>query len=63
MVKMVMEEIDYMMWVKSLFEFRWGQTDFAIHHDSIGWVSYVTCYIGQVVVYGQVDISHQFRLK
>jgi hypothetical protein len=37
--------------------------DYTILHDSIGWVSYVTCYIGHVVVYGQVDISQQFRLK
>jgi hypothetical protein len=29
----------------------------------IGWISYVTYYVGQVVVYGRVDLSHQFRLK
>jgi hypothetical protein len=35
---MVMGEIDYMMYVKSLVDVRWGQTDYAIHHDSIDWV-------------------------
>ena len=39
MVKIDMDEIDYMMQVKSLFDVRWGQTDYAIHHESIGWVS------------------------
>jgi hypothetical protein len=26
-------------------------------------ISYVTCYVGQVVEYGRVDLSHQFSLK
>jgi hypothetical protein len=26
-------------------------------------ISYVTCYVGQVVGYDRVDLSHQFRLK
>jgi hypothetical protein len=63
MVKVDIGEIDYMMLVKNLFDVRWWLTNYAIHLYSIGWVSYLTCYIGQVVVYGQVDISHQFRLK
>jgi hypothetical protein len=26
-------------------------------------ISYVTCYVGQVVGYDRVDLSHQFSLK
>jgi hypothetical protein len=26
-------------------------------------ISYVTCYVGQVVEYGRVDLSHRFSLK
>jgi hypothetical protein len=29
----------------------------------IGWISYVTYYVGQMVVHGRVDLHHQFRLK
>ena len=63
MVEIVMGEMDYMMQVKIWFDVRWWLIDYAIHYDSIDWVSYVTCYIGRVVVYGQVDISLQIRLK
>jgi hypothetical protein len=27
------------------------------------WIGYVAYYVGQVVGYDQVDLSHQFRLK
>jgi hypothetical protein len=40
MVKIDMDEIDYRMQVKILFDIWWGQIDYAIHHDSIGWVSF-----------------------
>jgi hypothetical protein len=36
MVEVVMGEMDYMMYVKSLFDVRWGKIDYAIHHDSTG---------------------------
>lgn len=71
MVKIDMDEIDYMMWVKSLFDVRWGQADYAIHHDfigwvvcpQIGWIGYVTYYMGHVVVYGRVYLKSQTCLQ
>ena len=39
MVEVVMGEMDYMLQVKILFDVRWGQIDYATHHDTKGWVS------------------------
>jgi hypothetical protein len=36
-VKIDMDEIDYMMQIKNLFDVRWGLIDYAIHQDSIDW--------------------------